>query len=308
MSRRYYSLPPLTTLAAFEAAARHLSFTRAASELSVTPGAVSHQIKALETELGARLFRRIHRGVELTEDGESLFEALASSFTKVSQCLKSIQHRSDGNRVTVGATSAVASLWLSPAVIRFWRAHPDIDVDQRIQDEQFLNVPEIDLYIRYGLDPDPRMQQTELFRDRLVAVADRQMAERLAGCALADLARERLIHLQSDNRTWTTWYDWFRELGHDGPLATGIRVNNYAVALQAAEDGAGLALGWRRLLRPLLESGQLLAVGPFSVPAPQRFHLVGYPDDELSEAARRLKDWIIADAGQYTDELNSTQD
>lgn len=298
MSRRYYSLPPLTTLAAFEAAARHLSFKNAAQELSVTPGAVSHQIKALETELGAQLFRRKHRGVELTEDGESLFEALASSFAKVSQCLKSIQHKSGGNRVTIGATSAVAALWLSPAVIRFWRAHPDVDVDQRIQDEQFLNAPEIDLYVRYGLDPDPRMQQAELFRDRLVAVADRTTAKRLAGCALGDLARERLIHLQSDNKTWTTWADWFRELGHDGPLASGIRVNNYAVALQAAEDGAGLALGWQRLVRPLLETGQLHPVGTFGVAAPHSFYLVGYPDDALSEAALRLRNWIIADAAR----------
>ncbi|MBO6521356.1 MAG: LysR family transcriptional regulator [Rhodospirillales bacterium] len=303
MSRRYYNLPPLTTLAAFEAAARHLSFKNAAQELSVTPGAVSHQIKALETELGAPLFRRKHRGVELTEEGESLFEALASSFAKVSQCLKSIQHKSADNRVTVGSTSAVATLWLSPTVIRFWRAHPEVDVDQRIQDEQFLSAPEIDLYIRYGRDPDPRMQQTELFRDRLGPVGDRDMAKRLVGCGLEDLARERLIHTESENNAWTTWQDWFRELGYDGPVASGIRVNNYSVALQAAQDGAGLALGWQHLLRPMLKGGQLAAIGGFTMPAPNRFHLVGYPDDELSEAALLLKAWIIGEVSALSDEL-----
>ncbi|MGJ3261278.1 MAG: LysR substrate-binding domain-containing protein [Rhodospirillales bacterium] len=303
MSRRYYNLPPLTTLAAFEAAARHLSFKNAAQELSVTPGAVSHQIKALETELGARLFRRKHRGVELTEDGESLFEALASSFAKVSQCLKSIQHKSSDARVTVGSTSAVATLWLSPTVIRFWRAHPEVDIDQRIQDEQFLGAPEIDLYIRYGRDPDPRMQQTELFRDRLGPVGDRHLAARLAGCGLDALARERLIHLDSDNNTWTTWQDWFRELGYGGPVATGIRVNNYSVALQAAQDGAGLALGWQHLLRPMLKTGQLVPIGEFTVAAPHRFHLVGYPDGELSAAALLLKEWIIGEVAELSDEL-----
>ncbi len=303
MSRRYYNLPPLTALAAFEAAARHLSFKNAAQELSVTPGAVSHQIKALETELGAHLFRRKHRGVELTEDGESLFEALASSFAKVSQCLKSIQHKSSDGRVTVGSTSAVATLWLSPTVIRFWRAHPDVDIDQRIQDEQFLGAPEIDLYIRYGRDPDPRMQQTELFRDRLGPVGDRHLAERLTGCDLDALARERLIHLDSDNNTWTTWQDWFRELGYDGPIAKGIRVNNYSVALQAAQDGAGLALGWQHLLRPILQTGQLVPIGEFTVTAPNRFHLVGYPDDELSAAALLLKEWIIGEVAELSDEL-----
>lgn len=293
MSRRYYNLPPLTTLAAFEAAARHLSFKNAAEELSVTPGAVSHQIKALEGELGAQLFRRKHRGVELTEDGESLFETLASSFAKVSQSLKSIQDRNSGDKVTVGSTSAVAALWLSPAVIRFWRAHPEVDVNQSIQDEQFLNAPGIDLYIRYGRDPDSRMAQTALFRDHLVPLGSRQLAERLNRCELEALARERLIHLDSDNRIWTTWQDWFRTLGYDGPVASGIRVNNYSVALQVAQDGAGLALGWQRLVRPLLATGQLFPVGPHTIAAPHRFHLVGRPDDELSEAALQLKDWII---------------
>ena len=107
MARRYYELPSLTTLAAFEAAARHLSFKNAAQELSVTPGAVSHQIKTLECELGVLLFRRKHRGVELTVEGEELFKTLALSFFKVSQCLKSIQEKYGGNRVTVGSTSAV---------------------------------------------------------------------------------------------------------------------------------------------------------------------------------------------------------
>src|SRR5215813_9072461 len=101
MARRYYSLPPLTTLAAFEAAARHLSFKEAAQELSVTPGAVSHQIKALEGDLGAALFRRGHRNVELTQDGEALFEALASSFAKVSHCLQAIRARRSGDVVTI---------------------------------------------------------------------------------------------------------------------------------------------------------------------------------------------------------------
>ena len=293
MSRRYYHLPPLTTLAAFETAARHLSFKNAAQELSVTPGAVSHQIKALEGELGAQLFRRKHRGVELTPEGESLYEALASSFAKVSQCLKSIQDRHSGNKVTVGSTSAVASLWLSPTVIRFWRAHPDVDVNQSIQDEQFLNTNDVDLYIRYGREPDSRMTQTALFRDHLFAVADKDHADRLTGCPLEVLASERLIHLEASNRSWGTWQDWFQGLGYDGPIAPGIRVNNYSVALQAAQEGAGVALGWQRLIRPLLERRQLHPIGPHVSAAAHRFHLVGRPEEEMSEAVRQLRDWIV---------------
>ena len=304
MSRRYYHLPPLTTLAAFETAARHLSFKDAAQELSVTPGAVSHQIKALEGELGTLLFRRKHRGVELTEDGESLYESLASSFAKISQCLKSLQERNSGNRVTVGSTSAVATLWLSPALVRFWRAHPDVDVNQGIQDEQSLNTPEIDLYIRYGRGADPHMTQTELFRDHLAPVTSPDVAERLNGGGLAELAQQRLIHLESSNRNWTTWHEWFQRMGYDGPISSGIRVNNYAVALQVAQEGAGLALGWLRLIRPLLKAGQLVPVAPHMISAPNRFYLAGRPDEELSEAALSLKSWIMRELEDPTNELN----
>lgn len=303
MSRRYYNLPPLTTLAAFEAAARHLSFKNAAQELSVTPGAVSHQIKALEGELGAQLFRRKHRGVELTEEGESLYETLASSFAKISQSLKSIQERHSGNKVTIGSTSAVASHWLSHSVVRFWRTHPNVDVNQSIQDEESLNSPEIDLYIRYGKDPDPGMAQTELFRDHLVPVASRDVADRLTGCDLDVLARERLIHLDSGNKNWTTWQDWFLQLGYDGPIAPGIRLNNYSVALQVAQDGAGIALGWQRLIRPLLETKQLYPIGPHVIAAPHRFRVVGRPDEELSEASMQLKEWLINEVGAASGEL-----
>ncbi|MCV6585237.1 MAG: LysR family transcriptional regulator, partial [Marinibacterium sp.] len=118
MSRRHYQLPPLTTLTAFEAAARHLSFKKAAQELSVTPGAVSHQIKALEGELGQPLFLRRHRGVELTPDGEALADALASAFGRVSQVVQGIRDRRIGGRVTIGSSTAVAALWLSGSIIR----------------------------------------------------------------------------------------------------------------------------------------------------------------------------------------------
>jgi len=104
MSRRQYNLPALTSLSVFETAARHLSFKHAAHELGVTPGAVSHQIKSLEADLGAPLFRRQHRGVELTDDGLALFEALAASFLRVSRCLEDIRQRDITRYVTVGST------------------------------------------------------------------------------------------------------------------------------------------------------------------------------------------------------------
>ncbi|WP_171123634.1 MULTISPECIES: LysR substrate-binding domain-containing protein [unclassified Ruegeria] len=293
MSRRHYNLPPLTTLSAFEAAARHLSFKNAAEELSVTPGAVSHQIKALEGDLGTALFQRKHRGVDLTEDGKDLYEALSSSFTRISKTLGAIRNRASVEKVTVGSTTAVAALWLSPAVIRFWRDMPEVNVDQLSQDRAFRDRPEVDFFIRYGRDSDPSLTNTPLFRDHLVPVASPEVADRLIGASLDQLAAERLIHLESEDRSWTTWPEWFQQLGFNGTIPIESRVNSYSVALQLARKGAGLALGWQRLIQPMQQSGKLVTIGPHQLTAPNQFYLVGRPDEDLSDSARALKNWII---------------
>ncbi|WP_171241458.1 LysR substrate-binding domain-containing protein [Ruegeria sp. HKCCA5491] len=293
MSRRHYNLPPLTTLSAFEAAARHLSFKNAAEELSVTPGAVSHQIKALEGDLGTALFQRKHRGVDLTEDGKALYEALSSSFTCISKTLGAIRNRASVEKVTVGSTTAVAALWLSPAVIRFWRDMPEVNVDQLSQDRAFRDRPDVDFFIRYGRDSDPSLTNTPLFRDHLVPVASPEVADRLIGARLDQLAAERLIHLESEDRSWTTWPEWFQQLGYSGTIPIESRVNSYSVALQLARKGAGLALGWQRLIQPMLQSGKLVTIGPHQLTAPNQFYLVGRPDEDLSDSARALKNWII---------------
>lgn len=293
MSRRHYNLPPLTTLSAFEAAARHLSFKEAASELSVTPGAVSHQIKALESELGAALFVRKHRGVELTEDGQDLFEALGTSFRQISKVLEKIRSNDSENHVTVGSTTAVAALWLSPSVIRFWQDYPHVKVNQMAQDKAFTDRPDIDLFIRYGRDANAQLTHTKLYRDILTPVCSPQMAADLKGASLEDLVQRRLIHLETQDSTWTTWSSWFHDLGFSGVVPVESRVNSYALALQVARKGAGLALGWKRLVQPMLASGKLVALEDFSLPAPDNFYLVGRPDDQLSEGALALKNWLL---------------
>jgi len=293
MSRRHYNLPPLTTLSAFEAAARHQSFKNAAEELSVTPGAVSHQIKALEGYLETVLFQRKHRSVDLTDDGKALYEVLSTSFRRISQTLSTIRDRSSAEKVTIGSTTAVAALWLSPAVIRFWREMPDVNVDQISQDRPFKDRPDLDFFIRYGRDRDSNLSHTPLFRDHLVPVGSPQVAENLAGVSLEELASQRLIHLDSEDRSWTTWPEWFQQLGYQSKIPIESSVNSYSVALQLARKGAGLVLGWQRLIHPMLQSGKLVAIGPHNLTAPNQFYLVGRPEEELSESARALKNWIV---------------
>ena len=113
--------------------------------------------------------------------------------------------------------------------------------------------------------------------------------------ALEDLAKLRLIHLDSIDRSWTTWEEWFTAQGYSGTISPGVRVNNYTIALQAAQDSAGVALGWRRLIAPLLKTGALTPLDMFSLPSPDRFYVVSRPDNELSTDARQLRDWVLGD-------------
>jgi DNA-binding transcriptional LysR family regulator len=296
LSRRHYDLPPLTTLTAFETAARHLSFKNAAQELSVTPGAVSHQIKALEGELGVMLFERRHRGVQLTPAGQQLFETLRKSFQEISRQLLKVRKYDEAQTITVGSTTAVSALWLSPAIIEFWKEYPEISVNQITQDRPFQDPRSFDFIIKYGQGADPSLAHTAVYRDELVAVAKSELSKQLEHCSLQSLASQKLIHLDAKSQSWTTWSDWFQELGYEGHISVGTRVTSYSVALQFAGQGAGVALGWRRLIRPLIDSHKLTIVGNFAVQAPKQFHIVGPADSELTEQARTLKNWILRDA------------
>lgn len=293
MSRRHYDLPPFATLGAFEAAARHQSFKNAAQELSVTPGAVSHQIKALEGELGIALFMRQHRAVELTPEGKELYDTLVTSFGDISRRLAKLKQLRSADTVTVGSTTAVAAFWLSPAIISFWRDHPDVNVHQITQDHPFGSSQSLDLYITYGKPQDPALQYDAIYRDELVAVANPELAHDLKECSLDSLASQRLIHLEANNSSWTRWSEWFRTLGYHGDLAQGSTVTSYSVALQIAQQGAGIALGWKQLIKPLIDSGKLASIGGFKTPAPHQFYLAGLPDTELSPNALALKKWIL---------------
>lgn len=293
MARKHYNLPPLTTLASFEAAARHLSFKDAASELNVTPGAVSHQIKALERELGVALFLRRHRGVALTDQGLTLFTVLESSFSKVSTALTRLRRSSEDAAVTIAATTAVSSLWLTPRLTAFWKAYGGIPVNQQISDRPEHHRQYADLQIRYGdIDADESVK-FPLFRDELIPVCSPGFAAAHPEAGLEALAQMPLIHPDADDFSWTTWRAWFTALGYRGDIAKGLQVNNYTIALQAARDDVGVVLGWKRLVKPYIERQVLVPLGPNRLPAPASFYIVSEPDDLISANARIVRDWLL---------------
>ncbi len=295
MARKYYNLPPLTALAAFEVAARHGSFKEAASELNVTPGAVSHQIKALEQELGCTLFQRTAKGTLLTAEGRDLEQVLARSFRQIAAVVERLRAKETSVSVTVGATTAMAALWLMPRITRFWRNYPDLRVDQHASElEQGPAQPHLDLRIRYGKGVWPGEEAALLFHDEIMPFCSPAFAEKNPASSAQELAALPLIHLNSEVRDWTTWSAWFRELGYEGQIDRGLVVNNYMIALQVAEDGNGVCLGWDRLTRPLRDEGRLIALCDIRLPAPGSFYLTWPQDVEISAEARTLRDWLIA--------------
>lgn len=294
MVRKHYNLPSLSALGAFEVAARKLSFKSAARELNVTPGAVSHQIKQLEQELGTPLFSRGHRSVSLTREGMVLFESLQSAFSAVSDSLSTIRKTNELPTVVVGATTAVSSLQLTAAISRFWLEHGDIAVNQIVSDASFSGYDRPDLEVRYGRDPDKSVHQVELFRDTLVPVCAPALWDQFQDMDLEELARSTLIHMEADNPKWTTWHDWFKVKGYAGPLASGIRVTNYMIALQTAAEGNGLVLGWKRLIAPMVSNGSLVPLESWQTEAPNRFYIVSKQEKQLNNAALTLKRWLVS--------------
>lgn len=295
MARRFYNLPSLTTLAVFEAAARHLSLKDAASELGVTPGAVTRQIKTLESELGSPLFTRLHRGVALTEEGTMLFSVLSENFSRLSNTVHHIRHRQNPADVTIAASTAVASMWLMPRLGEFWRSFPDITINHLISDDpsDFLR-PELDLCLRYG-DGNWRGETAQLlFHDRIFPVVGPDFPT--DGIEISDIPNLPLLRLEETANHWPKWEDWFRECGLDSQRVSGRRFNNYVIVLQAAQDNQGVALGWQKLIQPLLDQGKLKPLLPVSVETDNGYYLTWPGDRVLSKDAETIKTWLLNNA------------
>ncbi|MQV16399.1 LysR family transcriptional regulator, partial [Sinorhizobium meliloti] len=245
--QRPYEFSSMTTLVCFEAAARNASFKKAAQELNVTPAAVSHQIKALEIDLKCSLFLRHHRGVELTEKGALLFVVIQRGFETISETLTQIRERPETVDVTIGATTAFSSLWLTPKISAFWKIHPSITVSQVVSDVPGMT-GRCDLTIHYGNPQENGVEYRKLFQDHIIALGTTRFAAEYRISRLEALLKAPLIHSSSKETGWTSWHDWFAALGFPAPKGRSFYVNNYMIALQAAQDDVGAVLGWDGLV------------------------------------------------------------
>jgi len=296
------SLPSLDPLKGFAAAARHLSFTKAAAELFLTQSAVSRQVHTLEEQLGVKLFRREVRGLRLTPEGEVLQRAAAEllgRFGDVCAGLKAAQRRP---RVTISATVGLAALWLVPRLAAFQEAAPDLDVlisaDNRMVD---LEREDIDLALRY-IAPDAAPPNATLLFDEVVfPVARPALAATLpAVLGAADLARLTLLAFESGSNTpWLAWEPWLAGLGLAQAVPQAVlRFNQYDQMIRAAEDGRGIALGRGPLVAQAIAAGRLQALTDARRHIAMRGYFLLRSPRGLRPEAERLAAWLMAEAKQ----------
>jgi LysR family glycine cleavage system transcriptional activator len=288
-------LPPLSALRAFEAAARHGSFKAAASELAVTPTAISHQIRSLEAHIGLPVFDRQIRKVALTDAGAQLYPVLRNGFDAFETVFERLMPRTRRPQVKISATTAFTAKWLVPRVSGFQELHPDIDLQLHASDSTVdLTENGIDIAIRYGRGPYPGLAADLMFADNFGPVVN----PRLGVMTQQDLSKTPLIHFQ-----WRridplnpTWENWFAESGLPwSPSHPQLRFSDESHAIQAAVAGQGIALLSLALLRDELSAGHL--VQPFGPVIPgHSYHLVRRSDRAPDTATIATIDWMRAEA------------
>jgi LysR family transcriptional regulator of beta-lactamase len=228
---------PLNSLRAFEAAARHLSFTKAAVELCVTPAALGHQVKALEERLGAPLFHRLPRGLALTDEGKALLPVLSDAFDRVAAALVRFDDGRGRELLSVGAVGTFALGWLLPRLASFEEAHPEVDLRLTTNNNRVDIAEEgLDFAIRFGDGAWHGTEATLLFEAPLTILCDAPTAARLR--APADLARETLLRSYRNEE----WPAWFEAAGAEPPPLTGPVFDSAALMVEAALAGRGVAL------------------------------------------------------------------
>ena len=301
-------LPPLNALRAFEAAARHLSFSKAADELSVTPGAVSQQIKLLEEFVQLPLFVRSPRGLTLTEAGASALPSLSDGFDRLEAGARLMTERGGPRRVTVSAAPSFASKWLVPRLDRFTADHPDVDIyvhaDMGLVD---FASGEADIAVRFGPGGYEGLSETLLMAERIVPVCAPGL---ITGDpplkTLGDLARHTLLHDDSRAEDGPSWPMWLRAAGAPSPQEGGIdgtrgpRFNQSSLAIEAAVAGKGVALAKSALAEADLVAARLTV--PFDLSTPTDFsYWIVHPEPKaaLPEVAA-FKAWLLEEAGVQT--------
>ncbi len=297
MSRRIY---PLNALRAYEASARHLSFVKASEELSVTPAAVSHQVKKLEEYLGLPLFRRRSRGLLLTESGQVLLTELREVFLRLDKAMERVIDSDSRGTVTLSVAPTFATMWLIPRLQKFYALQPDIDV--RISTSLGLvdfQRDDYDAAIRLGSGQWFGLETIKLFDETVTPMCSPRLLE--GPDALNhpdDLRKHVLLHNHSmdydpEAPTWDTWLKAAGASKVDASRGTHFSLPDHG--LQASIDGAGVVLGWRTLAAPDIAAGRVVTPFDLVLPLGSSFYLA-YPEAHAPRPnIAALRDWLMSE-------------
>ena len=296
--------PPLNALRAFEAAARHLSLTKAALELNVTPGALSHQIRGLEDHLGLKLFDRGVRSIALTAAGKALLPGLQAGFLHIRDALASLKALGDARVLVVSAPPGFTSKWLAPRLYRFSSAWPDIDVrvSSSINNANFT-ADGVDAAIRnlpVDAANDETLEVEKLIDQSLVPVCSPGFVEKHGPFASPDrLKRAPLIHDDSlaGRARMPTWADWFAAAGvRDADVSRGLRFSSADHALDATVEGAGVLLALDALAYDDLRTGRLVMPFDLTLPSGRCYSFVCPKKRRESANVQAFRAWLRQEA------------
>lgn len=301
-------LPSLNGLRAFEAVARHMSFTRAAAELNVTQTAISHQIRRLEEQLGMKLFLRRNRSLALTREAQDYLPSIRSAFEDLRRATARLRQRDREGLLTVSTTASLATKWLVSRVAAFQLAHPGIEV--RITTSAHLvdfGREEVDMAVRYGRGHWPGLSSDWLMAEDLFPVCSPKL--RSGGRALrrpADLVHHTLLHSSVSREDWQLWLT-AAGLPRSMAAQRGLVFDQGFMAIQAATEGLGVALGQTHLVEADIEAGRLIA--PFDIVLPRDAGYYVVAPEAIASAPKiaLFRNWLVASARSAAEAGSGTE-
>jgi LysR family glycine cleavage system transcriptional activator len=294
-------LPPLSALRAFEAAARLKSFSKAAEALNVTPAAISHQVAALEADLGVKLFRRLNRAIELTASAEILLPGLSEAFAGIHASLRRLRAHNDTGTLTVTASPSFAGKWLVMRLHRFQERHPEIDVRISASDGLVdLTKGDFDMGIRYGTGRYPGLVVERLLQNQVFPACSPALLA--AGPPLRtpeDLRHHTLIDADAVARDplMPSWLMWLKAAGVKDPVPTaGLSFSGSHLALDAAIAGHGVVLAYSTIAAADLAAGRLVRLFSLSLPDQFAYYIATAPGALDRAKVKAFRDWLRDEA------------
>jgi LysR family transcriptional regulator, glycine cleavage system transcriptional activator len=291
-------MPPLNALKAFEATARHLSFTKAAAELHVTPAALSHQIRGLEDLLGLKLFFRRARAIELTDAARLIYPGIQTGFESLRQAVERLEPSRQDRVLVVSATPGLTAKWLAPKLYRFLAKHPDIDT-RIAANSAYVNFAAdgVDVGIRLSAGNHPDLYVEKLSDEWLLPLCSPKLLDGAHPLrSPKDLVHFTLIQVDLPGVV-PTWSDWFQMAGVDGIDSTrGLRLNVADHALDAASESAGVVLAYKLVASRDIGLGRLIVPFGPEIPLPGRsYFFVCQKGHEKRAPVKAFRDWVFAE-------------